>query len=111
MSALGVRQSPILDVRGAPIVVNRAPGSLYEGASSGARSKYWYAPATGPNASLTGSLANLRNRIGKRIAVWMLRDHPGEYDGRGFGTVRVRAADIIHHYPLLPRGRAAGLRG
>ena len=56
------RQSPIVDTRGAPIIVNRAPGSSYEGANNGARAKHWYAPGTGPNTSLTGSLAQLRNR-------------------------------------------------
>lgn len=56
------RRSAIVDARGAPIVVNRAPGSQYEGATGGKRAKYWTAPGTGPNNALSGSLARLRNR-------------------------------------------------
>ena len=51
------RQSSILDARGAPIIVNRAPGSLYEGASTGQRqSAVAEAPASPREAGMISEL-------------------------------------------------------
>ncbi|WP_163833371.1 phage portal protein [Spartinivicinus ruber] len=54
-----MKTSPILGPNGERIVVvNRS----YEGATRGPRSVGWYAPSSGPNRALVGSLPTLRNR-------------------------------------------------
>lgn len=51
------------------------------------------------------------NAIGKRVAYWMYREHPGEYvqNFKGSELVRVPAEDILHVYEPLRAGQLRGI--
>lgn len=52
------------------------------------------------------------NAIGKRVAYWMYRSHPGDetwMDSRGIELVRVPAEQVIHLYRPLRAGQMRGL--
>ncbi|RFA24352.1 phage portal protein [Alkalilimnicola ehrlichii] len=65
-----MRRSVIVNHRGMPFVANK---SSYDSAGQGRRASNWYAPRSGPNDALVGSLDTLRNRsrAGYRNNPWI----------------------------------------
>ena len=55
------RVSPIIGLDGQHFVSDSFQSS-YEGAKQSPRTRYWHAPATGPNSALRNTLSTLRNR-------------------------------------------------
>lgn len=49
------------------------------------------------------------NAIGKRVAYWLYRSHPGEYGGGWGELVRVPADSVLHHYTPLRPGQIRGV--
>lgn len=47
--------------------------------------------------------------IGRRVAYWMYRRHPGELDSGSIELARVPARDVIHHYAPLRIGQIRGV--
>lgn len=51
------------------------------------------------------------DRIGRRVAYWMYREHPGDYSTRVNGTelVRVPASEVLHLFRPLRAGQIRGI--
>lgn len=51
------------------------------------------------------------DRIGRRVAYWMYREHPGDYTTRINGTelVRIPASEVLHLYRPLRAGQLRGI--
>jgi lambda family phage portal protein len=47
--------------------------------------------------------------IGRRVAYWLFRDHPGDMIGRGGVSERVPARDVIHVYRVERPGQVRGV--
>ena len=56
------RASTIVGLDGRPLVSDSSFQSSYEGAKQSPRTRYWHAPAYGPNSALRNTLSTLRNR-------------------------------------------------
>lgn len=56
------RASTIIGLDGRPLVSDSSFQSSYEGAKQSPRTRYWHAPAHGPNSALRNTLHTLRNR-------------------------------------------------